>query len=730
MARDISELGADVFDDSPKKQHKISPKKRNYIIGLSLTGLLVAGALTAGIVLSNTVLLDYANVENVTYYFTQDAILAEGEEPYAVLYRLPSDRKFPSTFRIPSKIQGYKVVGVHDQAFAGHTEIKKVIMSNNIKWIGEEAFSNCTNLSTFTWSKNLNDVGVDAFKNTAFYNNLLNDSKALYDLPSGLLIYAGKDYFEGNTALISDSMTEAQISEMKANYTVSSVKKFSDLHVTGVCSGAFKNNTKITYIDLPESLDDIPMSTFEGCSNLEGLNGSHSQLTQIKKRAFADCVKLKDITLPDSLVELGDESFANTGVINAIPDISHVETLGERIFADCTKLTSVSYSSNVVGKYMFSGCSHLDTITWGEANANIDNITEIRAGAFEKTGFVTFVVPKQIKEINDFTFNGCTSLEKVSLYGNPNNECYPVEDDDEDEHVYPYVNREGEPCDELKGVQSIKESAFDGCTSLDTINQYGEDYSHYVGDDGNFEFPYSLVRCDVSSSSSLNNNTFRGTKPTKVYASPNLKHIGSYAFKGITTLTTFEVRQSSLSKLTTIKASAFEGCSNLATFTMSPTVIRIEDGAFKGCQSLGSLDIANTTITAVSAYAFYDCQNLEDLVLPEKVASIKANAFYHNYKLDYIVVPEAIREFLARSFTECRENEGDVMNIYISRTYPKSTSGIGKINFAKNWRDESAQEYFLYEEGDPLDEDPETHELLHKYWHMVGDVPTPYDPRA
>ena len=43
MARDISELGADVFDDTPKPKNKISPKKRNYIIGLSITGVLLVG---------------------------------------------------------------------------------------------------------------------------------------------------------------------------------------------------------------------------------------------------------------------------------------------------------------------------------------------------------------------------------------------------------------------------------------------------------------------------------------------------------------------------------------------------------------------------------------------------------------------------------------------------------------------------------------------------------------
>ena len=70
MARDISELGADVFDDTPKPKNKISPKKRNYIIGLSITGALLVGVAAATVVLCNTALTDYSNVENVSYYFS------------------------------------------------------------------------------------------------------------------------------------------------------------------------------------------------------------------------------------------------------------------------------------------------------------------------------------------------------------------------------------------------------------------------------------------------------------------------------------------------------------------------------------------------------------------------------------------------------------------------------------------------------------------------------------
>ena len=709
MARDISELGADVFDDTPKKEHKFSPKKRNYIIGLSITGaFLIAAGVTVG-VLCNTVLTDYANVTGVMYYFTPETLLKEGEEVCAVLYKLPSDKKFPSTYRIPSQVKGYKVVGVAEQAFASHSEIKHVIMPDTLTFIGDEAFANCTNLSKFTWSKNLTDIGVDAFKGTAFYSKITKDSTSLYDIPSGVLIYAGKDYFPANTALVSDSISEAEINAIKANYSVSNVSKFSDLNVKSICSGAFKGNDKITYVDLPEALDEISASTFEGCDNLEGIDGTHSHLKEIGKRAFASCENLKDILLPTALESLGDEAFAGIGVETSIPDISHVKTLGESIFKDCKNLTSLTYTANTVTKYMFSGCSSLSTILWGDAtNSNMNNVTEIGMGAFQGTGFTNFVIPKNVSEISDFLFQNCEHLETVSLFENANDESYVIPSAETvAEEKRPFViNHAGEKLIDtyFLGVQTVKESAFQGCSALSTINLYDYDADNHMvfsGNNNEFTFPYSMLRCDGSSGNNATHYTFAGTCPTKVTFSPNMKHIGAYAFYNVTTLEEVEIQQFDKAQLATIKSSAFEGCSALTTMPLPSTVIEIKSAAFAGCVNLSNISIANLEgVTAINARTFYDCQAITELKLPSTISSIKSNAFYRTYNLNYVVIPEAIREVLDNAFTQCRENEGDTMDVFIERTYASATSGSKKVNFGKKWKDATVKEYYLLGDGE------------------------------
>ena len=704
MARDISELGADVFDDSPKKYKRISPKKRNYIIGLSISGVLLVGVTIATVVLCNTALSDYSNVENVMYYFTPKNLTAEGEEPTAVLYRLPSDKKFPSTFRIPTQVLGYKVVGVADYAFSTHEEIKKVIMPNTIEWIGENAFLDCTNLSSFTWSKNLKDIGADAFTGTKFYENLLKDDKGFYDIPSGILVYVGTNYFENNTAIVSDSLTEAQISNIKANYPVDNIQKFSELNVKGICSGAFKNNDKITYIDLPETLDDIYTSTFEGCSNLEAIDGSHSELNSIGKRAFADCEELKLVNFPAALSSLGDEAFSNTA-ITEVPELGNLQSIGKGVFAGCTRLQSVNYKLDKVYENMFHGCSSLTSISWGDGNANIDNVTFIGEGAFAGTAFTEFVFPKNVYSIEDYVFENCTSLETLSLYGNFEDEQILPEEEEEGEINYPCVDHNGNGCYELKGVQVIKEGALKGCSSLSTINLYDSNYEinsnpDISGYENTFTFPYSVMRCDGSSKQNSSHYTFAGTAPTKVVFSPNMQHIGAYAFYNVTSLTEVDVAQFENSKMLTIKASAFQGCSNLASIDLPHSILRIENSAFYGCENLNNVELNQLKINAINGGAFYNCQSIEHLKLPETVSSIKSDAFYRTYNLDYVVLPVAVTEVLDRAFMECRQNSSEKMKVFISRNYNAAHVGGKKINFGKNWHDASVDEYYLLLEGE------------------------------
>lgn len=86
-----------------------------------------------------------------------------------------------------------------------------------------------------------------------------------------------------------------------------------------------------------------------------------------------------------------------------------------------------------------------------------------------------------------------------------------------------------------------------------------------------------------------------------------------------------------------IAPSAFEGCSNLTTFTMPKSEYRIliYEGAFKNCSNLEQIDfIANTNW--INEYTFYGCDSLKSIIIPECIEQIGFNAFQNCKNLESV----------------------------------------------------------------------------------------------
>ena len=748
MARDISELGADVYDDTPKPQHKLSPKKRNYIIGLSITGVLLVGVVIGTVILCNTALTDYSNVRNVKYYYTPKTMLGEGEEQTAILYQLtkeynpddPKSYKYPSTFRIPSHVNGYKVVGVAPQAFLGHEEIKKVIMPNTIEFVGEEAFKNCTNLKTFTWSKNLTDVGINAFNGTKFYDDLNEQTDIIYDLPSGLCIYVGQDYFKPNTALISDNLTEQEQEAIKTEFEATEIVKFSDCKIKQLSNGIFKSNNNIVYVDLPHDQKEILQSTFEMCKNLKGFDASHSELEFIGDKAFNACNELKKVTLTHTVQSIGASAFAGTA-IKEIPDISQVESFSEGVFSGCDKITHVDeYPLTYVPKEMFKGCTSLSSFTWKDE----EHVHTIGISAFENTKFTKFKIPMNVLTISDRAFRNVKSLEKVSLYGNPTGKIYEGTDketinEDTGEKIPPetYIDANGNKKNGiLVGVKSIYASAFENCTALKTIDLYGDDGNHWKGKKNEFTFPLSLKYTDqyTNTLDKNKNNPFKGTQATRVIIGPNLTSIGSYAFNDAKNLAKVELDSSitdkSVFSLKNIESNAFSSCSSLESIELPSSVTSIKSSAFNGCRKLSEIkNFGNTQITSIEASVFKNCSSITHLDLPETVSAIKNFAFDGVTSLDYLIIPSEVTQIDQDTFINCRKTEddegneivltdADKMPVYFDLTYAQAFDTIYNRNASIKLEDDTVNLFFLLGEDGKREEGK-------RYWN--GDATNPQE---
>lgn len=78
----------------------------------------------------------------------------------------------------------------------------------------------------------------------------------------------------------------------------------------------------------------------------------------------------------------------------------------------------------------------------------------------------------------------------------------------------------------------------------------------------------------------------------------------------------------------------------------------IPDWAFYGCDELTNVDIPNN-VTLIGDRAFTRCKNLERITLGEGVVSIKSEAFRDCKKLKKIIIPDGVSVLRYGPFTGC-----------------------------------------------------------------------------
>ena len=176
--------------------------------------------------------------------------------------------------------------------------------------------------------------------------------------------------------------------------------------ITVINNGAFLNSG-LEAITLPESLEGIGQSVFSGTrlkeitipANVVGLGTSAfegsdagpmplekvifngSKIMDIEPYTFKNCVKLKEITLAESLTIIEYGAFFGCSSLTKVVIPDNVFEIGKTAFLGCTSLTEATIGRSVrsIGEKCFDGCEKLATVICkGESPARLD------VGAFMK----------------------------------------------------------------------------------------------------------------------------------------------------------------------------------------------------------------------------------------------------------------------------------------------------------------------------------------------------------
>lgn len=464
---------------------------------------------------------------------------------------------------VPSKLDGYSVVG-----------------------IGNGAFNDCRNLITINIPDSITNIEINTFLNSpnfrAFY---VSPSNSYYKAEGGLLLTK-----DGTTLLaVPKGLTSLDIpSTVKdiGQLAIANCEALTNVKipnsVTNIGSQAFYYCSSVTNIVIPDSVERIDVYAFEDCGSLKNVI-IPSSVTAIGFGAFYACRQLTSVTIPHSVTSIGKYAFDGCSNIreatvpgwqceipfNNVTNLvisAGTTSIRWNAFENCSSIKSVTIPDSVtnIGYYAFLGCS-------GLSNVNIpSSVTSIGTYAFSScSGLASVTIPDSVTSIGKGAFDGTLFYSNqpsgLLVFGKV---AYKIKG------TCPAVIAIPD------GVTSIGSEAFYNCTGLTSVT-----------------IPNSVT--DIGSSA------FQGCRGLMGLTLPEgLTSIGDSAFTSCFGLTTVNIPSS----VTCIGAYAFSSCIGITSITIPNSVTSIGYYAFVTCESLKRANVPFALRTQIlDNGVFEDC---------------------------------------------------------------------------------------------------------------------------
>ncbi|MBR6827164.1 MAG: leucine-rich repeat protein [Prevotella sp.] len=131
--------------------------------------------------------------------------------------------------------------------------------------------------------------------------------------------------------------------------------------------------------------------------------------------------------------------------------------------------------------------------------------------------------------------------------------------------------------------------------------------------------------------------------------------------------------------VTSIGDYAFYYCNSLTTITIPNSVTSIGERAFRYCSKLTAITIPDS-VTSIGESAFEGCSNLTSITIPDGVTSIESNTFDGCSGLTSVTIPSSVTAIGEKAFQNCF----GLTSVYISdiAAWCRISNGSNPLSFA------------------------------------------------
>lgn len=270
---------------------------------------------------------------------------------------------------------------LYGYTFEGCTSLKSITLPKKLDCIMTNA-AGCVSLTSLYIPASVSEIGRDAFDGCSGITSFHVDE-------------ANQNYSSEGTVLFNKDKTRliCALGQIEGDYKVSAT-------VRDINEWAFRDQSRVLSVSLPEGLTQVQMYLFDGCTNLQSVSLPKS-LKSIQYAAFKGCSSLASLSIPAATENISEGAFEGcTGVTSF-----HVDEANPNYSTEGTVLFNKNKNKIIYA------LGHIDDY---KVPASVDTIG---ASSFQdQSDLIYLTLPEGLKIIKEAAFGNSRKIKYVYAY--------------------------------------------------------------------------------------------------------------------------------------------------------------------------------------------------------------------------------------------------------------------------------------------------------------------------